>query len=903
VLLRREVEALRDAAERAAAHQAELLIREAKAASTEGLAALRAQVADLEGALRQRLQVEQTAVATPAVPVVVVGEESAPAPTTSTRHRPSAAEATLTATVGELRRALAASKAAAPDAACRAAALTAATAACRSAPLEAAVDYVALGGGQRVQSASSSDVTTPAVVLVIGPLPQPQPLPQTRGAGCFRTSYQWQRLPASATDWAGSSRCASLADAGLTELVGATWAAVLPAETQVSDTCPVRVRSPPAWELVLAVPQGAHAQAALGTLQLQHQQHQQRRRKDALSPTQPSSLLPPAYVTVPVHRTMSLGELAVAVADQLGVPPTAVAIGWAAGQPPPLLSVQPRGSQPPPTSLTVEQADLLAHRPLLRVLAAAPPPAPAPLQQQRHEQPTSSSPSVTAVLRSTLPPAQPAQLPQHQQPQSSVVSAAPSAFPLPPPPPAGRLHRRDRSFGGAQQLLQARRQSTSLPPPTPGFVARPASAPVVGSPATREHAAAVGAAARLSPLPEAGQPLTPPPSQLLVLPSVSPDTVRPAKVAALRRSISRNILDVLDVVVRSRSCSSVASRSSAVSGSGTRGGASTASRRASNTHAFGRDAVHAAAGTVVAAPPGASEPQHGSGSDATARVGGSGTGGSRSPSDSPRTLPSPASPAGSVARRSSAQLPAPPAVIPELRGEPLLVAAAPAASASPSRRRRGSAATQLSHGGGDGRLDRTITEISALSESVDGDDTSAGAFGGGAGGGGDDGVVFSRRSSRRELPSRRLTAAIEADDEVQFGDEEDDRQLGEPPTGHVAGGAADGGGGDSSPTAGYGGDGYCEHPDGEYDTALSPSPPAVPVGGQYGGGSAGRGNGGWDDYDDDDIVEDGGGGAPAYVQLQPAAAAAGAAAAALGATSLAAAATTDNARPKTARGQ
>jgi hypothetical protein len=204
--------------------------------------------------------------------------------------------------------------------------------------------------------------------------PPPPPLPTLPPVSTrFQLSHQWQRVPQLGPGevpglWSTGAGYRTLADAaGAPNLdgavaatsaaaVGAAWAAVLPAETQVSTSLPPRVRIPPTWLLSVQVP--SEVAEALKTHGI----------SDA-----------PTLVALPVSRSTSVAEVRAEFARMLG------GSGGRIG--PEYVVLAPGGGGAPgsPSSLadadTVDSADIFMARPLLRVLPAAPqapvtPPAP-----------------------------------------------------------------------------------------------------------------------------------------------------------------------------------------------------------------------------------------------------------------------------------------------------------------------------------------------------------------------------------------------------------------------------------------------------------------------------------------------------------------------------------------------
>ena len=472
-----------------------------------------------------------------------------------------------------LQRQLAAARAGHADAARRAAALGAATAAMRA--------HAALPPPPAASRAAPPTVDT--LMLLVPRLPcatRRKPPAAVAVEAAFRLSYQWQRLPAAPSAWAGSANCASLLDAG--ERAGepgvsAGWAPLLPVETHVSDTSPVRVRVPPSWELVLAVPmlllppppQGGGAADSAWARGCGHN----------------SGLMMPAHLHVTVHRTMTLREVRNAIADQLGLSDAEsvrVALCGVGG-----------GSSPACVALgdgaTVEEAALFQQRPVLAwVPMVAAPPAP----------PIEAVPSAAG--------AEAAAARAHRGAGCAATSTPPE---LP--------------TGAARFIAAATTTPTTIN--TTASAADSCSG-VYGAAATGARAIASPPGAAAASLPAAT------PAAAAVAANGSPAVaalahaavVRPHKVAALQRSISRNIRDVLDVLVRSgSSVAGGASGSSSVRSASVRGGAASSSlhsRRGSSAHAF--------AATMIALVPSAtSSVTATAGADCTSGGGGGGGGG------------------------------------------------------------------------------------------------------------------------------------------------------------------------------------------------------------------------------------------------------------------------------------
>jgi hypothetical protein len=237
------------------------------------------------------------------------------------------------------------------------------------AKLEAKVDELAraLDASERAR-ASASVPPAPAVPPSSSRRPDQEVAPHAETAatsvvsvrptpafsGPFHLSHQWQRLPDTTIAWTAGLGYASMARAAAAALsaaavappggfaalraavaaVGPQWAAVLPCETQVSDTQPPRVRIPAVWELILPVPNDTQARTALVTYS-------------------PHPADAPTEVRLKVTRKSTIRELRTAFATQMGIDPAV------------LLIFSPNGNRPLRDEETVEYADVFMRRPTL----------------------------------------------------------------------------------------------------------------------------------------------------------------------------------------------------------------------------------------------------------------------------------------------------------------------------------------------------------------------------------------------------------------------------------------------------------------------------------------------------------------------------------------------------------
>lgn len=185
-------------------------------------------------------------------------------------------------------------------------------------------------------------------------------------AEAFVLSHSWQRLPESPPTlpgaWTAGSGYRTVAEAaaaagtgGNTALASAAaalgaWAAVLPEETAVSSSAPLRVRLPATWDLRISVPSGEAA--ALGA-------HR-------------GAATAPGPISVPVSRSTTVAEICEAVAAALRIPATSVVLLEGGGA-----TAAQADADAAPSALagdeTADSADLFLHRPVLRI---DPPPPP-----------------------------------------------------------------------------------------------------------------------------------------------------------------------------------------------------------------------------------------------------------------------------------------------------------------------------------------------------------------------------------------------------------------------------------------------------------------------------------------------------------------------------------------------
>ena len=233
----------------------------------------------------------------------------------------------------------------------------------------ATVDTAHAAGHATVQSARSGissrahrPSSTPAIpVLWSGPW-HPSGGPSTSassssssrdGGTAFRLSYEWQRLPPvspSDAGWAAGFGYSTLDHTSMGAQVPRDWAAVLPAETQVSASSSsdgaCLVRCPPQWELLIAVPPDTRTRRALYVLA--------------------GAVLPREYIALPVGRRDTVNAATALLAHGLGVSPQFIIHGWRDA----LLSYQGTcgtvgSSQVPIPEATVETVDWFMYRPTL----------------------------------------------------------------------------------------------------------------------------------------------------------------------------------------------------------------------------------------------------------------------------------------------------------------------------------------------------------------------------------------------------------------------------------------------------------------------------------------------------------------------------------------------------------
>ena len=200
---------------------------------------------------------------------------------------------------------------------------------------------------------SFSDIIVPT--LWAGPVSPAGALPL--GMRPFKLTYQWQRLPEAGTAcWMSGFGYSTLEEAtggNNPPRIPAEWAAVLPAETQISDSMPPRVRIPPSWELVVALPPDERTRTAMSD------------RCSWRNNSSDGGGGIPEYVAVTVGRASSVREIATRVCAAFGLTaPHAILLSWRA-------TISDASNRGPPSrsgtleDATCEEADMFVNRPTL----------------------------------------------------------------------------------------------------------------------------------------------------------------------------------------------------------------------------------------------------------------------------------------------------------------------------------------------------------------------------------------------------------------------------------------------------------------------------------------------------------------------------------------------------------